>query len=359
MERFPWPGARSLGSPTSSDDANYANVRLLLAGDAYTDRSSAPHSVTNVGVEIRSDRPLFDGPAYYFNGAGARLEVSTPSDFAFGTDDFTFGWWSWRSETKEDALVFSTSIDASANGGYWIDFAHNNLTMYGPGSGLIILASNVGTYDAAWTYWEITRAGTVVRAFKNGALVAERTAAVTSLIATNVRVGGTEAFGSYSSWYNGYLAHIRADRGVARHTANFTPPSAPFPASAGVFTFDELPISAGGGGRGLIAASADIPSQSMMSVGVQMTRDVEVGGGGTIYGTTKTKGTPNLPTKARVVLLHQRSKLPVREAWSDPVTGAFAFTGIDTTQQFLTLAEDAEGHFRPVAANRLTPEVLA
>ena len=88
-----------------------------------------------------------------------------------------------------------------------------------------------------------------------------------------------------------------------------------------------------------------------------MARDVEVGGLGTIYGTTKTKGSPNLPTKARVVLLHQRSKLPVRETWSDPVTGAFAFTGIDTTQQFITLAEDAAGNYRPVAANRLTPEV--
>ena len=87
-------------------------------------------------------------------------------------------------------------------------------------------------------------------------------------------------------------------------------------------------------------------------------RDAEVGGLGTLYGTTKIKGTPNLPTKARVVLLHQRSKLPVRETWSDPVTGAFAFTGIDTNQQFLTLAEDAAGNFRPVAANRLTPEVL-
>ena len=89
-----------------------------------------------------------------------------------------------------------------------------------------------------------------------------------------------------------------------------------------------------------------------------MARDIEFGGQGTVYGTTKTKGTPNAPTKARVVLLHQRSKLPVRETWSDPVTGAFVFSGIDTSQQFLALAEDAAGHFRPVVANRLTPEVL-
>ena len=106
-------------------------------------------------------------------------------------------------------------------------------------------------------------------------------------------------------------------------------------------------------------ASAAVPAHSTpLGASLQLARDIEVGGPGTIYGTTKTKGTPNLPTKARVVLLHQRSKLPVRETWSDPVTGNFAFTGIDTTQQFLTLAEDAAGHFRPVVANRLTPEVL-
>ena len=108
-----------------------------------------------------------------------------------------------------------------------------------------------------------------------------------------------------------------------------------------------------------VAASAVVENSRFASAHPLLTaRDVEFGGPGTIYGTTKTKGTPNLPTKARVVLQHQRSKLPVRETWSDPVTGYFAFTGIDTNQQFLTLAEDAAGNFRPVAASRLTPEVL-
>ena len=91
----------------------------------------------------------------------------------------------------------------------------------------------------------------------------------------------------------------------------------------------------------------------------RLARDTDVGGPGTIYGTTKTKGTPNAPTKARVVLLRQRGKLPVRETWSDQVTGYFEFKGIDISQQFLTLAEDVDGTYRPVAANRLTPEVLA
>ena len=93
-------------------------------------------------------------------------------------------------------------------------------------------------------------------------------------------------------------------------------------------------------------------------MGLRVLKDMEFGGAGRIWGTTKTKASPsNLPTKARVVLLHQRSKLPVREVWSDPITGEFAFNGIDTSQEFLTLAEDAAGNFRPVAASRLVPEV--
>ncbi|KZT13763.1 hypothetical protein A1D30_21880 [Acidovorax sp. GW101-3H11] len=109
-----------------------------------------------------------------------------------------------------------------------------------------------------------------------------------------------------------------------------------------------------------LAVSAPVPVFSTEGTArAQMARDVEFGGQARIWGTTKIKGTPNVPTKARVVLQHQRSKLLVRETWSDPVTGAFEFRGIDANQQFLTLAEDLAGNFRPVAASKLVPEVLA
>lgn len=109
-----------------------------------------------------------------------------------------------------------------------------------------------------------------------------------------------------------------------------------------------------------LAGSAPVPVFSTEGTArAQMARDVEFGGQARIWGTTKIKGTPNVPTKARVVLQHQRSKLPVRETWSDPVTGAFEFSGLDASQQFLTLVEDLAGNFRPVAASKLVPEVLA
>lgn len=106
------------------------------------------------------------------------------------------------------------------------------------------------------------------------------------------------------------------------------------------------------------AAAATPPAFRLMASPVRMARDAEFGGTGRIFGTTKTKASPsNLPTKARVVLLHQRSKVLVRATWSDPVTGAFAFDGLDVQQEFIALAEDAAGNFRAVAAQRLAPEV--
>jgi hypothetical protein len=110
-----------------------------------------------------------------------------------------------------------------------------------------------------------------------------------------------------------------------------------------------------------VAVSAPVQPLSIGRVEIScVVRDVEYGGKGTIYGTTKifVSDEVQTPTRACVLLVHQRSKLPVRETWSDPITGAFAFEGIDTAQEFITLAEDPAGGYRPVAANRLTPEVL-
>jgi hypothetical protein len=106
------------------------------------------------------------------------------------------------------------------------------------------------------------------------------------------------------------------------------------------------------------AAAVTPPAFRLMASPVRVARDAEFGGTGRIFGTTKTKASPsNLPTKARVVLLHQRSKVLVRATWSDPDTGSFAFDGLDVRQEFIALAEDAAGNFRAVAAQRLAPEV--
>lgn len=84
--------------------------------------------------------------------------------------------------------------------------------------------------------------------------------------------------------------------------------------------------------------------------------DLEDGGQHRIVGTVKVKGSPNVPVHRRVVLINERSRRIVRETWSDPVTGAYAFEGIRGDVAYTTLAYDYTGNYRGVLADNLTAE---
>ena len=116
--------------------------------------------------------------------------------------------------------------------------------------------------------------------------------------------------------------------------------------------------------RARIAASAPVPPHSTLSAPRLLTaRNVEFAGSGaasatgTIYGSTAIKGTPNAPVRAKVSLLRARDLLLVRQTWSDPTTGAYAFHGLDPAEKYTTLAEYPTGDRRAVAADQLTPAI--
>ena len=350
-------------------DPSYANVSLLLHCDGangsttFADNSPDPSSITAVGgAAIGTANAKYGTGALFANGG--RLTVPNADKLNLSIGDWTIELWFWLNSPGNQVRLIDKEI---GNGLYpWainygqvtsgkIDFRSFN-------TGGSLLPDLVGTTTVAaqqWNHVAACRAGDTYRLFLNGVQEAIATRSDALRVSTDpVNIGNN---GTNSAYGGLLIDEVRITKGVASYTANFTPPAGPFLNSAGGSggTVFGSPILRTAPVRASIAASAPVPPHSTpLAAPLQLARDTEFGGPGTIYGTAKTKGTPNVPTKARVVLLHQRSKLPVRETWSDPVTGYFAFTGIDTSQQFLTLAEDAAGNFRPVAANRLTPEVL-
>lgn len=81
------------------------------------------------------------------------------------------------------------------------------------------------------------------------------------------------------------------------------------------------------------------------------------GGNYRIVGTVKEKGTPDAPLHRRVLLCDQLSGRVVRSAWSDPVTGAYAFEHI-RLGTFYVIAFDYAGTYRAVIADNQTPELM-
>lgn len=253
-------------------------------------------------------------------------------------------------------------------------------------SGNPLIQSSVPLVDGVWTHVVVNKVGTLVRVWLDGVLRGSGTSSAPWNFGAPGALLGSNGWDGTLAWMSALVHDMRVRRSPLRTAAFERPPppdyfplfSAPRLITPGG---DELEAVCNGGTaaaldgsvayrhlampaldivRPTVAASSQLNVARMPYAKAALARDVEFGGTGRIWGTTKTKATPsNLPTKARVVLLHQRSKQLVRETWSDSTTGAFAFEGIDTRQEFLTLAEDAAGAYRPVAASRLVPEVPA
>ena len=359
LNRIIWPGSFSLTPVVKISDT--AKVVLLLSCDGvhgaknFIDSSEYTKTITAVGgVEISSTQSKFGGASAAFDGTTGYLSVPASPDFNFGTADFTIELWAWRAN-------FPTAYAHFFSVGNQEDFTFKHwgatLYVYSTASGSLCFIADVFPPEVM-CHLALVRTGNVFKVYVNG--VQKATSSYAGAMGSGsltVSIGRGSIEGVAFEYFRGYIDDLRITKGVARYTSDFTPPVSAFSATV-EGTIVPL-VRAAPPARALVAASAVVPTFSTRNAGrVATARDTEYGGPGTIYGTTKTNGTPNSPTKSRVVLLHQRSKQPVRETWSDPVTGAYAFAGIDTSQQFIVLAEDAAGSFRPVAANRLTPQVL-
>ena len=82
------------------------------------------------------------------------------------------------------------------------------------------------------------------------------------------------------------------------------------------------------------------------------------GGDGIISGTVKLTGTPNTPAHRKVRLLRDYDSRLMRETWSDPVSGAYSFSGIDRTVNYTVLGIDYTHNFRAVVADNLTADKM-
>ena len=78
-----------------------------------------------------------------------------------------------------------------------------------------------------------------------------------------------------------------------------------------------------------------------------------------ITGTVKEKGPQvDLPVSRRVLLIDERANFVVRETWSDPATGAYAFLHINPEIQYLVISYDYQQNFRAAVADNLTAEPM-
>jgi hypothetical protein len=212
-------------------DAYIDSVVLLLHCDgangstAFTDSSRSAKTVTPVSTaQISTAQSKWGGASALFNGTSDYLTVnSTPSDFAFGTGDFTIEFWMYATDVSANRWIYVSQKVGQNPGRLEVYYTSSNrLMVVVGGSTILTLAS--GVTANAWHHIALTRSGTTNRLFLDGGSM--QTATNSDSIVCD---SGYPWIGRYSSQYfQGYLDDFRVTKGVARYTSSFTPPAAAF-----------------------------------------------------------------------------------------------------------------------------------
>jgi hypothetical protein len=217
------------GGPT---DPEFANVALLLHMDGangsttFTDSSGTPKTVTAVSpAAISTTQFKFGGASGLFDGTNGELTTNILGS-AFGTSDFCVEGWMWPNSAGNGN--FRGIIGNGTGFGRFSLHLDGNtpprLRVFSDG----VLSSNSTTAVSTntWSHFAFTRSGNTYRIFLNGVSVWSATESGLNLNTSDpIRIG----FNSPGARWRGHLDEIRVTIGVARYTANFTPPTEAFP----------------------------------------------------------------------------------------------------------------------------------
>jgi hypothetical protein len=221
-----------------SDDPHWDNVVLALPFDGtdgsttITDISATPKTVTAVGnAHIENTQSKFGVTSCYFDGNGDYLSIPYSSDIDMGSGDFTVECW-FRPTNDPDAngngiVICGTSIGNRPWGVYQgtatriVGWFQNTSGTYTTGA-----SNTTGSMANKWSHVALARSGDNLLIFVDGVLGDTIAISGAAQSFTNLRIGRFDW--NPAGDMLGYIDDLRITKGVARYTADFTPPTKSF-----------------------------------------------------------------------------------------------------------------------------------
>ena len=238
---------------TGNGDKDYVvavNGQLNTIAWSY-DSSSGPYCYMR-GIEVdygdgNGYQLLTDAPGgarkHYdnnasFNGSSAFLYHEPDSLFNLGTDDWAIECWFNKDNLTATGQLFQLGLEVYYSDNIEISIGPNGdmrYHMYGNGTSQEgFTSANSVVTAGTWHHMACTRQGTTFRGFLDGVQLGSWTKAANwnvghPTVAQNTPTIGARTNGSRSAmhvYFGGSIQDFRLYKGIAKYTANFTPPPA-------------------------------------------------------------------------------------------------------------------------------------
>lgn len=211
------------------------NTQLLLSGtnSALVDSAAKSNLFLMADTKISTTVAKFGGSSIYFDGVGDYITALHNDVFSFGSSNFTVEMWVYTSSFADNRGLFSKRITNAPTESLtaYIEITTGKIAFTATGSGSsweVNLLTTASISANTWAHLAFVRSGNTWTIYIDGVSQATTTQSISITSNTNAfTIGATAANGAFP--FNGYIEDMRVTKGVARYTANFTPPNAAFP----------------------------------------------------------------------------------------------------------------------------------
>lgn len=217
---FPEVGT-AFPAPDPAGDANFADVVAFLRGETLTDSGPDSRPISVWGSAGLSTAQYRNGASsIVIPGGGSYLMIYQGPLRTFGTGDFTLeayirpnGFGSYKS-------ICTSRRNAGGDAAAWGMGTDPGGAPFMYSSGFLV-TSSVAVPATAWSHVAFVRESGAMRAYVDGILSGTGSAG-NDFTSPILSVGSN---GDGSETFDGYIDDLRITQGVARYTANFTPPT--------------------------------------------------------------------------------------------------------------------------------------
>jgi len=219
-------------TPPTAPLTPVTNTSLLLSmtNAGIYDNAMMADLETVGNAQVSTSVKKYGTGSMAFDGTGDYLKTPYTSLFSFGTGDFTVECWANISSVQYTAIISSTNT-AITTAMWLLGFSNttNQMTFGIDSGGGAICGADYTSYLNTWTHIAASRSGSTLKLFFNGVQVnsVSNSTSFTGDTANSV-VFGRRYTNSDQYHLNGYIDDLRITKGVARYTANFTPPTEAF-----------------------------------------------------------------------------------------------------------------------------------